>query len=299
MAGHWTDGFSYSRGIIFRQDELYFILTKDELAGDSIPHAVIAVNTKDGWDAIEIEYNLVGIAVAEHPKKEIVFIGEHGQVEVIDADELYNETIIDDKKTPKKLGPMRQVRAIDGYAHAVGMGNQIYKRININIWNSISDGINTKKNKIHFESIDGFSPSDIYTVGRGGEIWHNDAKGWKRIDSPTNFILTDVCCAGDGSVYVCGRLGMLIKGRNNRWEIIDHGSTVEDFWSLAWYKNKLYISTTSALFTLEESNSLKIVNMGDDIPSSCYHVSTGDGMLLSVGRKDVMIFDGEEWERID
>ncbi|MCY1449154.1 hypothetical protein D9M71_658760 [compost metagenome] len=105
-------------------------------------------------------------------------------------------------------------------------------------------------------------------------------------------------CAGNGVVYASGRKGLLLKGRDDSWEVIDHQSMIDDIWDLAWYHDKLYLSTMHGLFTLDQ-DKLLAVDFGEDSPNSCYHLSAADGVLWSIGGKDIMAFDGNSWTRID
>ncbi|HEX5244275.1 MAG TPA: hypothetical protein VFW23_13515, partial [Tepidisphaeraceae bacterium] len=116
--------------------------------------------------------------------------------------------------------------------------------------------------------------------------------------TPTNLILTRVVCGGDGNVYACGQVGTLIRGRKAKWELIQHGATENDFWGLAWFGGSLYVATSKALYRLE-GNALTRVPIGPDIPGSYYHLKSAYGELWSIGPKDVMLFDGKNWTRID
>jgi hypothetical protein len=111
-------------------------------------------------------------------------------------------------------------------------------------------------------------------------------------------VLVDVCCGGDGMVYACGREGLLLKGRNQSWQILDLGEMNQDIWSLAWFEGRLYLSTMYRLFKLE-GNTLAAVDTGSEHPKTCYRLSAADGVLWSIGGKDVLAFDGKTWTRID
>jgi hypothetical protein len=67
--------------------------------------------------------------------------------------------------------------------------------------------------------------TELYAVGWQGEIWHYDGEKWHQLPSPTKLVLVDVCCAGDGTVYACGREGLLLKGRDQTWEIVEPPGT--------------------------------------------------------------------------
>src|SRR5262249_11807282 len=151
---------------------------------------------------------------------------------------------------------------------------------------------------VSFEAIDGFSTDEIYAAGRNGEIWRHDGSRWNRLDSPTDMILTNVCCAGDDNVYVCGRNGTLLRGRDDRWHMIEQQVTNEDFWGLVWYEEKLYLSTVHFVYTFAEG-VLEPVDFGADVPRTCFQLSAADGVLWSIGAKDVMSYDGNRWTRVD
>ena len=111
-------------------------------------------------------------------------------------------------------------------------------------------------------------------------------------------MLVDICCAGDDKVYACGRMGLLLMGRGDHWQQIETEDFTEDIWSLCWFKDKLYVSTTNGVYTLGKKG-LTEVDMGDDAPETCYRLSAEDGLLWSIGAKDVMAYDGKRWTRVD
>jgi hypothetical protein len=48
-----------------------------------------------------------------------------------------------------------------------------------------------------------------------------------------------------------------------------------------------------------EGDRLKPVGFGKDLPRTCFHLSAADGVMWSIGAKDLMAFDGKSWTRID
>jgi len=76
----------------------------------------------------------------------------------------------------------------------------------------------------------------------------------EQIVSPTNLTLYRVVCGGDGKVYCCGEKGIIISGREQKWEVIDQDETDETFWGATWFKDHLYLSTANGLFILKNQN---------------------------------------------
>jgi hypothetical protein len=227
-------------------------------------------------------------------------LGEFGNALLFNGAGRRDEEIRSGDQSPQRRGPLRCIREVGGNLYAAGMNRQVYQRLDDNRWAIIDAGTRPPdlREVVGFESIDGFTPRELYAAGWKGEIWEYDGHAWRQIDSPTNVILTDVCCADDENVYICGRLGLLIRGRHDNWAPVEHGSTREDFWGMAWYANRLYLATTRSVYMLLDDR-LERVDFGADLPATCYQLSASEGVLWSIGAKDVMAFDGNQWTRID
>jgi hypothetical protein len=252
------------------------------------------------WFQDNFDWAAVSICIAKKPKEQMVAVGVEGDVHVRGAGESLNEEVKDGKLLAADRGPLQGVRTIDGYAYACGMGRQVYRRDGPGQWTCLDESCRESKEGVAtgFKDIDGFSAKDIYAVGFKGEIWHYNGKAWLRVDSPTNVILNDVCCAGDGSVYIGGYKGILMRGDAGKMEVVEHASTKENIWGLAWHEKKLYLSTLKRVMTLEKGNTLTPVDMDAPV-TSAYHLSAADGQLWSIGPKDIMAFDGKAWTRIE
>ena len=245
----------------------------------------------------------VAAAVCNHPKPQMVAISAWGNVLIDGKGDFHEEIIRDQDKAPvERKGKLLRVRGIGQRAYVVGMGRQVYRRDDAHRWTPIDQGVLVPADNMQmlgFNSIDGFSETDIYAVGLQGEIWHFDSTRWRQLDSPTNRILNDVVCTGDGQVYACGDEGFLLRGRDDNWSIITDAAFTRDIWNLCWFADRLFIATTQGLFFLSDKGQVKPVDFGSDTPKTTYHLSARDGIMWSIGAKDIMQFDGKTWTRID
>lgn len=312
MAGHWTDVFSFIGGAVRRNTIVYLAMVGDESAKLRVPEAHFTLWHQGKWlDAEGRDWDLAGLAVSKQPLEQMIAVGVWGDVLCVGSGDVHDEHVTSGQtdpaaKGPKDRGPVRGIRTIGTRVYAVGMDRQAYRREGASHWQSFGPpgwrelGKSPPKASevTGFEAVDGFSESDIYAVGYHGEICHYDGKQWQQCPSPTNLVLTDVCCAGDGTVYACGREGLLLKGRNQQWQVIDPPGTPQDLWSLAWFDGRLYLSTFYQLYTLGK-NGLDAVNTAPEQAKTFHRLSAADGVLWSIGAKDVLAFDGKSWTRID
>jgi hypothetical protein len=194
----------------------------------------------------------------------------------------------------RRVASFRSVAAIAGTAYAIGLRGLIYRLDDVKNWTRIDEGLPAT---FDGQAIHGYGASDIYAVGRRGSLWHYNGRQWVRHDLPTSENLTSIQCATDGNVYVAGHKGILIRGRGTTWEIIDHGELDDDIWDIAWFDQRIFVSTMKTVYQLQ-SSSLLPVKFDNDPPKSCYQLSTAEGVMWSNGEFDIMSFDGKQWTRI-
>lgn len=304
MERYWTDKFSYITGVVRYKDLSYCSFISDEASNAKIAQSFIFewdAGTWRGDDEASRDWDTVSATLAFNPLEQAIFLGEAGEISCLGSGDLHDEQIGSKESSPAKRGSMRGIKTIGEQVYAVGMNRQVYRRNKAGEWSCIDKGARPPKGSdevFGFEAIDGFNEKEIYAVGWQGEIWLYNGNDWSKKDSPTNFILVDVCCAGDENVYACGRVGTLLCGRGDKWSTIEHETITDDIWSMVWYQDTLYLSTMDAVYMLN-NDSLVLVDMGNDQPETCFHLSTADGVLWSIGAKDIMAFDGMKWVRID
>jgi len=294
--------FSFITGAVRLSDLGYVALVNDRLDKEGFPHSYFSEWDAGTWrgDERPVNWATVSMCVCQHPREQGLALGPGGDVWCAGSGNIHQESIIVGQQLPKERGPLRCIRNIGGKAHVVGMDRQAYRREGENRWVSIDSGARPSadnKTVVGFESVDGFGPADIYAVGWDGAIWSFDGTIWTEVDSPTNAVLTNVCCAGD-AVYATGRQGLILRGRGQTWDVVEQDAITDDIWGLAWYQDHLYLSTNKAVFIVD-GDRFRRVAFGPDPPSTCFHLSAGGGVLWSIGAKDIMAFDGRSWSRID
>lgn len=301
MSGHWTDVYSFITGALRLPDLGYLVLSNDGAAEQKIPMAGIVQWEPEGWaDCGTVNWRAAGVAVVRQPLEQLCVVGEFGQVRMLGSGDEHNEVIGKGRNSPNERGPLRGVRTIGQHVYCVGMDRQAWRRDAPRKWAACTQGLPAAEgdNVAGLECIDGFAEDDIYAAGWNGEIWRFDGQTWHQCISPTNAVLVDICCAEDGWVYACGRNGVLVRGRKDEWSAIDLGDFSEDLWSLASFKGVLYLASMEYLFKLSGSTAT-VVKMGKNKVATCYDLVAGEGLLWSIGAKDVMCFDGKTWTRID
>ncbi|KQM54816.1 hypothetical protein ASE80_20500 [Pseudomonas sp. Leaf15] len=294
-------GLSIGTGVVRYSDLSYLITTNDLSISEGYTGSILFSLDRGSWYTSTVPWLACSGTVCHVPAERYMLLGTGGSVRSSGGGTVQEEApIATCGVDPKKRGPLREIRGIaKGRAYAVGTCRQAYLREGEDQWRCIDQSAQVGDTPItdtSFESIDGFSEQEIYTVGWEGEIWQYDGALFTQRNSPTNLALYKVRCAPDGFVYACGQLGTLLRGRNDQWEIIEHESTREDLWGMEVFDGQVYVSSTHFVYRLEDSK-LTPVDFGDDIPQTCYHLSAADGIMWSIGPKDLMQFDGSSWTR--
>jgi hypothetical protein len=264
---------------------------------DDIPHAITFKWNAGAFVRGECNYDAFAACIIEIPDQAVLNISGAGYYTVVTRNGNTSGDILENSQpSPKKrrLGGFRAVSEIAGKAYAVGLRGMVYRLDDIKKWTRIDDGL---PDTFNIQAIHGFDASDIYAVGRDGDLWHFNGKGWEMRELPTNINLTAVKCAEDGKVYIAGHNGIFIRGRGDVWTMINHEETNDDIWDIEWFEGQVFISTMHAVYRLNEEK-LEPVDFGDDPPKSCYQLSAAKGVMWSNGEFDIMSFDGSNWTRV-
>ena len=296
------EGFALATGVVQNRDTGFVVGAFADALREGIGHSRILGRFSGNWGEQDVPWTACSMTICRHPSECLLVLGEMGEIWMIGNGQSVSEVAITDRVfTPSSRGPMCEIRCIaNGRAYAVGTVRQAYRRDAPGRWTCIdqtAQAFDIEPTDTAFLSIDGFTESEIYAVGWEGEIWQFDGSMWVNHPSPTNLALHKVRCAADGVVYAAGQRGLLLRGRHDRWDIINHDCTTEDLWGLEWYSGHLFVSTTHFVYMLRD-DMLQRLDFDQNFIATCYHLSAADGILWSVGQMDVAEFDGNAWTRV-
>jgi hypothetical protein len=281
--------------VVFNGDFGYILACDPETELDT-PYTWIRALHQGQISESWLKFNAHSVCRTVLPERGVVSISSEGFYSVFSG-KVHVGNIFDASQpqpTDPRYGSFSSVAQIGGRAHAVGLRGMVYRLDAPASWTRIDEQL---AREFDVEAIHGFSESDIYAVGRKGELWQFNGQFWLKRDLPTTVNLSAVKCAEDGFVYIGGHNGVLIRGRNEAWEILDQAPMRSDIWDIEWFEGELYVSTFSAVYRLKGPH-LEPILFGEDKPKTFYHLSVGEGVLWSVGEADVMSFDGTKWTRV-
>lgn len=256
------------RTAMVRTPEVGYIYACDlEKERDEIPHAITFKWNLGRFTEGKCNYDAHTICIAEFPITCLVDASEAGFYSIVSSKGNISGNILDDsspKPEAPRFGGFRSITEIEGRAYAVGLRGMVYRLDKLKKWTRIDDGL---PDNFNIQAIHGFNSNDIYAVGRDGELWRYDGNRWTKYQLPTNANLTSVKCAANGKVYVGGHDGMLICGRMDIWDVVDHGETENDIWDLEWFKGQLYVSTMHSVYRLN-NQKLEQIDFGKVTPKA-------------------------------
>ncbi|WP_416139993.1 hypothetical protein ACM26W_06350 [Halomonas sp. HK25] len=293
--------FSFIDGAIIDSATIRLIGIEDARAESEAPHGLILTRRGGQWLAVGIGERLVSCTTTLVPDYAFIAIAESGREVDIGNNTLRQEVVALGEHSPTSNGPLTAVRAIaDGHVFCVGTARQAYRKTGSSSWVRVDQSCKPKdpesRSTTAFLSVDGFSAEEVYAVGWDGEIWRFDGSVWHQMDSPTNAALHGVHCAPNGMVYICGKCGTLLKGRESVWDILGQSDTEEDLRSVCMFEGVLYVCSTNLVYRWRDEE-LEVVKMASPV-SSAGRLTATDQRMLSIGLKDVTIFDGQDWHQI-
>ncbi|HVK56217.1 MAG TPA: hypothetical protein VM532_14465 [Burkholderiales bacterium] len=252
-------------------------------------------------------FDFANIAYANGIEEEFVAVDLGGYVFSYDANRADEE-----EQHPRELkgtdlgNVINNIVRVGQSIYTVGGPRRVYKRLGMNQWQDLTATLPipkaflaTKSNMADFywKDLSGFSESDMYAAGGAGEVWRFDGSDWIQCAFPSNERLYNVCCAGDGNVYIGGNMGSLWVGRENKWKKLGDGAFTVPLKNIAWFGGKLWCGSEYGLWELKDGKLMRA-----DIPaeaqlvSGAIDISPDNGLMLTAGPDGAALFDGARWE---
>jgi hypothetical protein len=291
----FLDGHSAGPGLLG-------VLAFPEDYASDVEFTMFLTTRNDQWLQLQFDFDvisLVGLSVPERNYHAWWMAGKRGEiVEVVGGVPTVTNISTAGTGGSTKLGYLAQMRKVGDALFVCGYRRQVY-RLDGEQWTLISTAILDNRPKgpwNGFESIDGFSSSDIYTVGDEGEIWHFDGNKWTQCESPTNRNLAEVRCF-DGKVWICGDGGLILVGDSHGWVVLwDQDEPSESWWSIERFGGRTFLAGNDFLGEFANGRIQPAVGAPSDITTMRLHQS--NGLLWSIGEEDIFSFDGLAWRRI-
>lgn len=204
--------------------------------------------------------------------------------------------------TPEKESPgIERIVCIQGWAYAVGMFRQIYKRVEISRWERLpTEGLFTTPFEgeslswMGFRDMDGPDERCLYAVGGHGEVFLFDGRSWRQCDFPSNEQLATVTVAPSGDVYITGEGGNLWLGKEDSWQLIQRGGSSVLNRDSVWFNDTLWVSSDYQTRVLTDGRLSPVMYQGEP-QWMAGHMDARDGILVIAAQNHARMFDGSEW----
>jgi hypothetical protein len=280
-------------GRIIDQETVILLLEVIAAAHRDIPHTGIAIWRRfGGWNKLGLDYN--GIDVTACPGRSssepsFVIIGNTGKYTAALDGSVVSGTIVEEDA-------LASANVVRGSVMAVGITGGVYRMADLHTWSQLSNPLVTT----NLEAVCEYPSGGFLVCGWDGLVAHYEGQRVDQLESGTNVILTDIICDDGGEIFACGQRGTILRGIKGALRPLHLEGIIEDFWSLAKFQGDVYVSSITALYKLVDDESLELVQFdGEEVPTSFYRLDTyEDSLLLSVGQKDAVLFDGKDWVRI-
>ena len=310
------DGFM-RRGCVIRSlDRQVYLLVEDndeKIKGGELPSYWFVYTFNEQEDPNKRLYATQRIHLDDpkisysHIFNETIGVDLHGEIFSIDASGNDRE----EDRLPLELNGSElrafytDVKTVGDSMYAIGVPHLLYKRNGVNDWENISESIPLVQEYVDgklqgkifgWRDLDGFSEQDIYLAGGEGEIWHYDGSDFKQCDFPSNERVRNVCCAGDGYVYIGGKRGRLWKGKNDTWELVSEKEFSVIWRDIAWFKGRLFLGSDYGLWEFKDSEVIR-AEVPDQVLtcSGSLSICPEKKYLLTAGNNGASMYDGKEW----
>ena len=197
-------------------------------------------------------------------------------------------------------GAVNRAKSFGGELLVCATQRQMFRRVGASSWELIGPAIAVSESDFTdcgFQDFDQFSSSDIYAAGGSGDLWHFNGAEWRRCKFPSNWGLSALKCAPDGSVYVAAST-VIYRGTGDKWEKLgSRASMALPIKDLVWYEDQLWATNDYGVWVLKDD-----VLVEADVPAGVKvcsgNLATRDGVLLLAGYGGAAYKRDGQWTEI-
>lgn len=154
--------------------------------------------------------------------------------------------------------------------------------------------------------VNGLHSDAIYICGKDGLLAvRTDETGFRRLPQLTQGRLLDIAVVDEDRIVVCGEDGGVFLGNHREgFNALPGRTPNQTFRRMAVFDGKIYLAANSAdqvsggLFVLKEGRLAQVETGLEPEIGGLSWLSATDEMLLAVGHKDILRFDGTTWDRV-
>lgn len=295
------DNILTGKGCIVSPSIFYFDVSFLENELEERDHTAILINEEDDWNFWELDKKIIDYISWEVDGKRFFQGITNDGFANTDIEGAVWKNIDENLGGPNHLKHLTALCMIEGFIYAVGMSRICYrKKTSSNKWKRFDNGLRLDNSSLEITGLTdilGVSGSELYSIGYDGEIWWFDSGVWKSIVTPTNLLLNSLCQSDDGSIYICGNEGVILRGRYDQWDFIDNNVTDDDLYSICSHDGVVYVvAEKSPIYFIDEGQLEEISTFPKEISTG--YLESKYGKLLSVGEKDIFVFEKGKWNEI-
>lgn len=211
-------------------------------------------------------------------------------------------------------GYMSGLKQIGAHLYACGGAGQVYKRLQEQQWIHMDTGLLQDagvSERLLLSAIDGANETAIYAVGSLSAMGYPpkayfwNGLHWREIHLPkVAESINAIYIESELRIWLCGANGTLLLG--NQRDGFKSLSTVHDnqlFYCICKYRDFIILGSNIGLYFYEPNNATVgirrvVTGLVPELQGASNVVDAVDGVLWSIGPKDIARFDGQRWERI-
>ncbi|WP_437934346.1 hypothetical protein [Sorangium sp. So ce341] len=300
MRNKYAEGGSYVTGQPSGPDSGWIVMAMDDVAAKGIGHSGLFGWRRPALTPVKMTMFRTAFAAWLPHSKEAVFVGDDGRCAVVGPDgRMADERVTAGPRAPQNTGPLRGGTRIGDQLVVVGMQRQVYRRERDGVWVDLMRGLpdDVPGEVAGFEAVAAVQPSELYAAGWDGELFCFDGQAWRQLDSPTRRIITGLGVDDDGTVWGCGRNGLVLRGRGSDWQLVPEAACPDDLFSIVPFKGRVFAASLRRLYCIE-AGRVELLDL-DALGADSFGVLSAFGdTLWSIGAKDVLSFDGQRWSRV-